>query len=526
MNKLLTSVLGLLSVTATGLPLQAEEQAPRLIIGIHINQLDANYLEWFRNGFGEDGFRKIMQSGTQFTNMVYASARPDNAAACASFMTGGTPREHGITGARWYDPESGKRISCIFDSRFLGNYTQETVSPKNLLGSTLGDELKKASNNEAYVYAVGIDADETIMLGGHSANGVFWLDDKTGKWCTSTYFSYMPWWLQTINDREDMGQLVGETTWSPLKALSNYKYMPHQKGPTLFQYLFNKPGNKQFRSFKESPLMNAAVIRIASEILEKEDLGKDDVTDYLVIQLSADGKLDNRMLSAMEIQDVYFRLDEDISKLLKITEKKVGNDNIRIYLTGTGQPVLSPVDVPKEKAYIGDFYPDRCTSLLNLYLMAIYGNEPWVSAWERQEIFLNHRKIEEKGINFNELSRKAASFLAEFSGVTRVYERSQLLLGNTDADLRAKANAIRPDRAADLYVEIQGGWNVREASQEEDYQVSNTFFSSPFILYKPDQKAQTINTPVGVGDITASLSRIFRIRPPNACQGVVLPELK
>jgi len=92
MKKLLTSVLGLLSVTATGLPLQAEEHAPRLVIGIHIDQLDENYLEWFMNGFEDDGFRKILQNGTHYTNMVYASSRPDNAAACASFTTGATPR--------------------------------------------------------------------------------------------------------------------------------------------------------------------------------------------------------------------------------------------------------------------------------------------------------------------------------------------------------------------------------------------------------------------------------------------------
>ena len=186
MNKILTSVLGLLTATASGLPLQGAEHAPRLVIGIHIDQLDANYLEWFRSGFGADGFKKLLQSGTQCTNMVYASAKPDNATAAASFMTGATPREHGITAANWFDPSTGKTHSCVLDPEYLGNYTQETVSPKHLLGSTLVDELKKASNNEAHVYAVGIDADKTVLLGGHSANGVFWLDEKTGNWCTST----------------------------------------------------------------------------------------------------------------------------------------------------------------------------------------------------------------------------------------------------------------------------------------------------------------------------------------------------
>jgi len=523
MKKLLTSVLGLLSVTATGLPLQAEEHAPRLVIGIHIDQLDENYLEWFMNGFEDDGFRKILQNGTLFTNMVYASSRPDNAAACASFTTGATPRQHGITATRWFDRATGKTVSCILDPRYLGNYTQETVSPKNLRGSTLGDELKKASANEAKVFSIGIDAEEAILLGGHSANGVYWLDDVSGKWCTSTYYNYLPKWLQSINDQENMGQMVERTSWTPLKPMENYRFMPHQQSPVLFQYLYNKAGKNKFRQFKDSPMMNSEVLQIATQILEKEQLGRDEITDYLVVQLSADAKLDNKQLSPIEIQDIYFRLDQEIAKLLKTTDKAVGNENIRLYITGTGTPVLPAVDVPKEKAYTGDFYPDRCMSLLNLYLMALYGNDQWVSALDQQTIFLNRRLIEEKGINYEEFSRKAAEFLAEFSGVSHVYPYSQLLLGTTNAEL---SESICVDRAGDFYLDILGGWNIRESSVDKDYQIGSNAFSTPFILYRPDQKGQILETPVSAGDINASLSRIFRIRPPTSCQGHALPELK
>lgn len=526
MKKLITSVLGLLSVTATGLPLQAEEHAPKLVIGIHIDQLDENYLEWFMNGFEDEGFRKVLQNSTHYTNMVYGSYRPDNAAACASFTTGATPRQHGITAARWYDRNTGKLISCILDPRYLGNYTQETVSPKNLQGSTLGDELKKASANEAKVFSIGIDAEEAILLGGHSANGVFWLDDVSGKWCTSTYYNYLPWWLQTINDQENMGQLVEQASWTPLKPMDNYRFMPHQQSPVLFKYLYNKAGRSKFSQFKESPMMNAEVLRIATQAMEKEQLGRDEITDYLVVQLTADAKSDNKQLSPIEIQDIYFRLDQEIGKLLKSTERTIGNENIRLYITGTGTPVLPAIDVPKEKAYTGDFYPDRCTSLLNLYLMAIYGNDQWVSAWDHQTIFLNRRKIEEKGLDFEEVSKKATAFLAEFSGVSRVYPYTQLLLGSANAELSQRANAIFTERAADFYLDILGGWNVRESNVENDYQIGSGAFSTPFILYKPDRKGQTIETPVSVGDINASLSRIFRIRPPTSCQGQVLPELK
>jgi hypothetical protein len=525
MNKLFTSVLGLLTATASGLSLSAGEQAPRLVIGIHIDQLDANYLEWFKSGFGENGFRKILKNGVQIKNLTYSSEKPDHAAACAAIQTGGSPRENGITGSNWFDPETQKRISCIFDSRYLGNYTQSTFSPLNLQGSTLGDELKNASGNDARVFAIGIDPVQTILLGGHLADGAFWADDATGKWCTSTFYNYMPAWLEGINDREDIKSQAGQTTWTPLKALSNYQNIPHQNKPGLFEYAFNKAGLSTIRQFKQSPLINTSVLRLAGELLKREKLGKDAITDYLVIQLSAATNLPDRQVSGMQIQDTYYRLDEEIGKLLESVESVAGSE-FCIYITGDGQTQLPAVDVPKDKNYTGDFYPQRCTSLLNLYLMAIYGNEQWVLAWDRQQLFLNRRKIEEKGINPTEIRRKAAAFLAEFSGITAVYTYDQLLLETTNENTKQKALGIRPERAADLYAELQGGWNVRETYDGHDYQVNNAFFSVPFILYRPQQKSVTITAPTGVGDITASLSRIFRIRPPNACRGVALPELE
>lgn len=525
MNKILKSVLGLLTATATGLPIHAAEHAPKLVIGIHIDQLDANYLDWFKSGFSEGGLRKILQSGTQYKNVVFASAKPDAAVASASFMTGATPREHGITGSTWYDPSTAKMVSSIFDPNYLGNYTQQTVSPKNLMGSTLVDELKKASKNQSHIFAIGIDAEKTILLGGHSANGVFWLDDRSGKWCTSTYFNYMPLWLQGINDRNELENEVDGSTWIPLKALSNYQNLPFQEGASFFNYTYDKPTNAKFRKFKHSPLVNGSVIRIANEVVEQEQLGKDNSTDYLIVQLSAAHTQTDTESNSTEIQDIYYRLDEDIAKLLREVEKVAGKD-YQVYITGLGQEKLPTVETNLGKTYTGDFYPQRCTSLLNLYLMAIYGNEPWVSAWDNQKIFLNHKKIEEKGLNIGDIRRKAATFLAEFSGVTEVFTYDQLLIETSNEVLKQKAYSIRPERAADLFVELQGGWNVREEAQTNQYQVGRSFFSIPFILYAPDQKAQVISTPTAVGDITASLARIFRIRPPNDCRGIALPSME
>jgi len=75
-NKILRSILGILTVTIPGMLVQATGTAPRLVVGIHIDQLNADYLEWFMDGFSEDGFRKMLQNGLVYKNMVYDYSRP------------------------------------------------------------------------------------------------------------------------------------------------------------------------------------------------------------------------------------------------------------------------------------------------------------------------------------------------------------------------------------------------------------------------------------------------------------------
>lgn len=526
MHKFLSSVIGILTATASGLSLQASDSAPKLVIGIHIDQLKGEYLEWFMNGFGEGGFKQVLQSGTLCKTMLYNYPKPDAASACASFITGSSPRQHGIISGHWYDRNTGSITSCVYDPRYLGNYTQATVSPQNLRCSTLGDELKTASDGASKVFSVGISAEEAIILGGHAADGVYWIDENTGKWCTSTYYNYMPWWVQRINDQRDMSQLVEQTTWQPLFPLNYYQYMPYQKSPTLFQYLLSKYGKDKFRMYKETPMVNAEVCKLAVETIEKEQLGRDDITDFLALHMTASSELEgSKTISALEIQDIYFRLDLQIKALISEVNQQVGIGNALIYIVGAGTPVYPAVNISEERPYGGDFYPERCTSLLNLYLMAIYGNEKWVSAWHDQQIFLNRKLIAEKSVNYDDISLKAAEFLTEFSGVQSVVRYKQFLLGEFNTSLNETANGVYPAHSGDLFLELQGGWNVREEATAKDHQVRSEAYSVPFMMYGANVEAQTITHPVSSGDITATLSKIFRIRPPNACKGRVTPEL-
>ncbi len=526
MHKLLRSILSLLTITLPGLTVGAVGTAPKLVVGIHIDQLRTDYLDWFREGFTEDGLKKMLQNGIVYRSISFNFPKPDVASGSASLACGTTPSRHGIIGNSWYDRSSGAVVSCVFDPEWMGNYTSSTTSPVHLKASTLGDELKESTKQTARVFSVGVSAEASILSGGHEADGVFWIDDLTGQWCTSTYYNYMPWWLQQINDQRSASGVIDQTSWKPIQPLNFYRLMPYQSNPTLFDYWLGKYGKDKFKAYKETPMVNEEVCRISLKTLEMERLGADDTPDYLVVNLTASGHIEkDRALSAVEVQDIYLRLDAEIGKLIDAVDRQVGLENALIYVVGSGVPAEPAIELSGNRSYHGNFYPDRCTSLLNLYLMAIYGEERWISTWHDQQIYLDRALIEKKGLDLDAFSQKAAAFLGEFSGVQRVITNRIISSGTYDNTLMSYRNGINPAHSGDFYLEIQPGWNVRHNGAGNDYQVRYDAQPSSLLVYGGSLKPTLVSAPVSVGDVVTTLSKIFRIRPPNACDGRVLQEL-
>lgn len=526
MHKLLRSILSLLTITLPAMTVGAASTAPRLVVGIHIDQLKTDYLDWFKEGFSEDGLKRMLEKGIVYRSVNYDFPRRDEASASASLACGTTPSRHGIVSNAWFDRATGSVVSSVYDPEWMGHYTSSTTSPKQLKASTLGDELKKATKQAGKVFSIGISAEAAILSAGHEADGVYWIDDQNGQWCTSTYYNYMPWWLQQVNDQRSISGLIDQTSWKPLKPLSFYTFLPYESTPTLFEYWLGKYGKDKFKAYKETPMVNEEVCRIGLKALELEQLGLDDNPDYLVLNLKASGHLDKgRTISSVEIQDIYLRLDAEIGRIINAVDRQVGLENAMIYVVGTGMPAEPAVELSGNRSYHGNFYPDRCASLLNLYLMAIYGEERWISTWDNQQIYLNRDLIEKKGLDLDAFSQKAATFLGEFSGVQRVISNRIVASGTYDNTLMAYRNGINPAHSGDFFLEIQPGWNIRHNSAVTDYQVRYEANPTSLLVVGNSLKTSIMSTPVSVGDIATTLSKVFRIRPPNACEGNTLREL-
>ena len=185
----------LIAILASTIQAQAQ-QTPRLVVNIAIDQLCTDYMEAFTPYFGTEGFRKVMSRGKVYENAAYTFTPVDCASAVASLVTGSCPFYNGIMAARWLDRSTLRPIGCTEDPQYFGVFTTDKASPKNLLTSTIGDELKVATTGKALVYAISQERDAAILSAGHAADGAFWKDRNTQNWCSSSfYIKKTPAWL-------------------------------------------------------------------------------------------------------------------------------------------------------------------------------------------------------------------------------------------------------------------------------------------------------------------------------------------
>ena len=160
MKGLLTSLITVL--TFTGLQAQSLPTAPKLVVGLTIDQLRTDYLEAFSSLYGERGFKRLWKEGRVFHNAEYTFSGVDRASAMAAIYSGSTPSVNGIISNRWMDVATLRPVNSTDDAAFMGYYTDQTCAPTKLLTSTIADELKIATQGKGIVYAIAPFCDAAI----------------------------------------------------------------------------------------------------------------------------------------------------------------------------------------------------------------------------------------------------------------------------------------------------------------------------------------------------------------------------
>ncbi len=493
--------------------------APRLVVNIVVDQLRSDYLEAFSPLFGKNGFARLMSEGCVYTHAEYPFLGPDRASAVACLMSGTVPYENGIVAERWIDRQTLQPVYCVDDKQYMGYLTAENTSPHNLAVSTITDELKATTEGKALVYAIAPNRDAAVFSAGHAADGCFWLNDYTGQWCTSNYYDPVPQWLNFYNSSRNMGQNIANISWEPVNDfVGSYNYFVSKGTRKPFKYTFKS--ETKFREFKASAMVNEEVTRFVAHCLRNTMVGMDDVSDFLSVTYYAGNFCGKSVAECpIELQDTYVRLDEQIGELMEMVEQKVGRERVLFVVTSTGYSDVDHTDEDLSQYRIpsGEYNITRGQLLLNMYLTAVYGQGQYVETAYGNQIYLNLKLIENKGINLNELLERSAAFLIQMSGVRDVYTSQRLTLGAWTPGIRDMRNAYNPKHSGDILVQIAPGWHlVNETTHERTLQ-RDSYLGFPLFFYGGGITATKTETPVTVDHIAPTLAGQLRIRAPNGC---------
>jgi len=523
----LTSLLAVLTVA--GVRAQQTTEPPKLVISIVVDQLRGDYLQYFSPTFGEKGFKRLMNEGLVYHRINFGFPNVGQSSSLATIYTGAYPFYHGIVADKKMDFESLREVSILFDYTYLGNYTNDRFSPLALLSSTISDELKVQTNGISTVYSIAPNAEEAIIPAGKYGDAAFWLDDYKGNWATTTYYKNIPWYI----DRYNSGQAPAnnpDRVWSP--ALNSYSGFPYSKNELPFKYTISKNDKDKFLKFKQTPFINTEITNLAAVFFEYADFGKRNYPDFLsVTYYAGDYKFSNSKDFGWEIQDTYYRLDKEIERLLDLADKRVGLKNVLVVLTSTGyydykipssDTIKSSVETTSGSAL---FYPERCTSLLNMYLAAIYGPGVWVKGYYNEQIYLNKKLVEDKKVDWNDILRKSADFITQFSGVQDVTTAGQWFVDDAGRAVEFR-RGMNKKISGDLYIELQPGWVAVYEKQagKPDYRPYNSVLS-PLIIWGINVKRADVYREIKATEIAPSLAFIMRIRPPNASREAPLEEV-
>jgi len=542
---LLVLILSLNAVKASSQGAYIPPDKPKLVIGIVVEQLRYDELEKLRDRFGENGIRRMLNEGTYFKNAQYEYMLTQSAPGHATIATGTEPSLHGITSDSWYLLLKNEMVYCTQDNSVNpigGSYVSGMHSPVNLQSSTFSDELALATNGKAKIFSVGMRESSAILSGGHSANGVFWYDNTTGTWMSSTYYGdSLPSWVNDFNAMK-LSESYLNNPWTKLKDDAAYAdCLPDSNsfevgfnGKNYFPYDLKKMSSsglintkRDYSLLRETPFGNSYTCDFATRLINEEKLGKDDVTDFLSISLASTDYIGHRFgPSSVETADALLRLDEDISKLLKFLNDSIGKRNVLVYFTAAHGVSEIPAILEKSRIPTGYFKQNQALQLLKSYLNAVYGQGDWVKGYFEKQIFLNRTLIEDAKIPLEDIQKKVARFLVQFSGVASAYPYSAFEANDFgNGHLKRIVNNFTPQRSGDVIITLLPGW-VEKNDYVTDHNSPYEYDSHvPLIWYGWTVNRATVARKVNITDIAATLSSLCRVPFPNACTGEALIEL-
>ncbi len=505
----------------------ANDAKPKLVVAVIVDQFRYDYLTRFRGEY-HGGLDRMLTRGADFTNAFYAQVPTVTAVGHSIFLSGAMPAVSGIVGNAWYDRDESKIVTsvCDWDVEAIGGNGQpqkgqtctdsDPASPKRLLVTTLGDELR-AAHPESKVIGISLKARAAILPSGHKANGAFWFDDASGNFVSSTFYAKkLPGWADEFNGKRLAAEYVkrkweGYPTW-------DFRAAPGSKTP--------------YAKLPASPWGNELIELFAEQAIAGERLGQRGETDLLTISFSSNDYVGHAVgPDAPEVKDMSVRTDQLLGKLFQALDKSVGLANVLVVLSADHGVAAVPSEETKMPGgYLAADIEDAVSSALNRR----FGNNEWLVANAGEtSLYFNRETIEkvtkanEHAVSEGEIYRTAKDSLLDTPQlhVVRVYSRIQLENGVAgDFVAQAEMNGYFPRRSGDLSLVFEPGYipGTKGTSHFSPYAYDRHV---PVLFMGPQIKAGRYVNTIQPNDVAPTLATMLDVQTPSGSSGRVLSEM-
>ncbi len=483
-------------------------QDPKLILFVAIDQFRYDYLPRFRDEY-KGGLKTLLDHGAVFANAHLEHYPSVTAVGHSTMMSGATPAISGIIGNDWYDRETGKQVTSVSDpdGKLLGA-NGEASSPKRLLVSTIGDELKRSGSSNSKVIGISMKDRGAILPSGHMADAAYWFDSKSGAFVSSDYyFPQPPAWVKSFNAAGHIASFAGKT-WVAGRTL------PAEPGPKLNAAIYGSSyGNDLLESFAE-------------DLIREEKLGQRGVTDVLTVSFSSNDAVGHTYgPDSPEAHAVSLGVDGSLGRLFAAVENAVGMENVLVVLTADHSVSPMPEVLESQKMpggrLLGDFFvPARAA------LAAKYGPGKWIEATAGSSPYFNYKLMDEKGVDRAEAEDIVAAVMRKHPQVARVYTRHQILEGRAvyDAVDSRVLRSFNPQRSGDLEIVLNPFW-IRSASGTTHGSPYNYDTHIPLIFMGPGIKPGRYYKAAALNDAAPTIAALLDIEMPSGSLGRILDEI-
>ena len=513
----LLAAITVLSVPSAG---SAYNGHPKLVVVIVIDQFRGDYLERYRDQFGESGFRLFLDHGAYFPNCNYNYANTRTAPGHSTLFTGTYSNGHGIAANEWWDPKKKRIVTSVEDdaTKLVGISGEKNgASPHNLLADTLGDELKLATQGKARVFGVSLKDRGAVIPAGF-AGDAYWIDPKSGNWVTSTYYrNDLPKWVQDFNSSRPAKYWDRE--WKDAQG-TVLRSTAHRQGKDGSEASF-------YEVVGSTTFGNEYEFEFARELVVYENVGRGPATDLLTISLSPNDILGHQVgPDSPELQQMALDLDHELAEFVNFLGHQIGLADIWIALSADHGVSSLPEVVKKLRIPAGNLDGSKVEAQINAALTAkfspghpaAYVKVDFPLAWLDQDAFTAAR-IHERD------AETAVGEAMKQAGIRDYYTKSQLAAGevpNTPLG-RKFLNSYSPEGSwfvmgvPDIYTVGPGKGTDHTSPYSYDTHVPLAFYGLPF-------QTGTYRTSVEPVDLAPTLASLLGINAPTHSVGRVLTE--